>query len=88
MKSISAIQLHNKPELIVDEIDIADPTGKQVMVKLISSGICHSQLHQMHDNNLPKPFHSGLLMIYIFRHNIFDPFHLLKKVRHNTLLFL
>ena len=36
MKSISAIQLYNKPELIVDEIDIADPIGKQVMVKLIS----------------------------------------------------
>ena len=59
MKSISAIQLYNKPELIVDEIDIADPTGNQVMIKLISSGICHSQLHQMHDNNLPKPFLLG-----------------------------
>ena len=59
MKSISAIQLNNKPELIVDEIDIADPTGKQVMIKLISSGICHSQIHQMHDNNLPKPFLLG-----------------------------
>ena len=59
MKSISAIQLHNKPELIIDEIDIADPVGNQVMIKLISSGICHSQLHQMHDNSLPKPFLLG-----------------------------
>ena len=59
MKSLSAIQLGNKPELIVDEIDIADPVGNQVMIKLISSGICHSQLHQMHDKNLPKPFLLG-----------------------------
>ena len=59
MKSISAIQLHNKPELIIDEIDIADPVGNQVMIKLVSSGICHSQLHQMHDNSLPKPFLLG-----------------------------
>ena len=29
------------------------------MIKLISSGICHSQLHQMHDKNLPKPFLLG-----------------------------
>ncbi len=59
IKSLSAIQLENKPELIVDEIDIADPVGSQVMIKLISSGICHSQLHQMHDYNLPKPFLLG-----------------------------
>ncbi len=59
MKSLSAIQLDNKPELIVDEIDIADPIENQVMIKLISSGICHSQLHQMNDGNLPKPFLLG-----------------------------
>tara|TARA_B100000941_G_scaffold286611_1_gene260483 strand:- start:10325 stop:11383 length:1059 start_codon:yes stop_codon:yes gene_type:complete len=59
IKSLSAIQLGNKPELVVDEIDIADPVGNQVMIKLISSGICHSQLHQMHDSNLPKPLLLG-----------------------------
>ena len=36
IKSLSAIQLENKPKLIVDEIDIADPVGNQVMIKLIS----------------------------------------------------
>ena len=57
MKSLSAIQLGNKPELIVDEIDIADPVGNQVMIKLISSGICHSQLHQMHDKTYLNLFY-------------------------------
>ena len=59
MKALSAIQLKPNDDLIIDEIDIADPEGKQVQIKLISSGICHSQLHQMHDNSLPRPFLLG-----------------------------
>jgi Zn-dependent alcohol dehydrogenase len=59
MKTLSAIQLEPKGKLILDEIDIADPEKNQVQVKLISSGICHSQLHQMNDQNLPKPFLLG-----------------------------
>ena len=38
MKSLSAIQLDNKPELIVDEIDIADPIENQVMIKVKLTG--------------------------------------------------
>ena len=59
MKALSAIQLEPQGNLIIDEIDLADPEGKQVQIKLISSGICHSQLHQMHDNSLPRPFLLG-----------------------------
>ncbi|HEU4345150.1 MAG TPA: zinc-binding dehydrogenase [Candidatus Binatia bacterium] len=36
----------NKP-LIVDEIEFPDPAPDQVLVKLFSSGVCHSQIHTM-----------------------------------------
>lgn len=36
----------NKP-LVVDDVEIPDPGPDQVLVKLFSSGICHSQLHTM-----------------------------------------
>ena len=35
--------------LQVEEIDIPDPAPSQVVVKQFASGICHSQLHQMHN---------------------------------------
>lgn len=35
--------------LSVEEISIPDPDPKQVVVKQHASGICHSQLHQMHN---------------------------------------
>jgi Zn-dependent alcohol dehydrogenase len=36
----------NKP-LVVDEVDFPDPGRDQILVKVLSSGICHSQLHTM-----------------------------------------
>jgi Zn-dependent alcohol dehydrogenase len=36
-----------KKPLIVDEVEFSDPAEDQVLVKLFSSGICHSQLHTM-----------------------------------------
>ena len=58
MKSRAAINVgHGKP-LVVDEVNIPDPQPDQVVVKLFSSGVCHSQLHQMHNTETPTP---GLL---------------------------
>jgi len=34
--------------LRVDEVDLPDPGPHQVVVKQFASGVCHSQLHQMH----------------------------------------
>ena len=48
MKSIAAINLEIGKDLVVDEIEIPDPRPDQVVVKLSSSGVCHSQLHQIH----------------------------------------
>jgi Zn-dependent alcohol dehydrogenase len=36
----------NKP-LVVDEVELPDPGPDQVMAKLFSSGVCHSQIHTM-----------------------------------------
>jgi Zn-dependent alcohol dehydrogenase len=36
-----------KKPLVVDEVEFPDPAEDQVLVKLFSSGICHSQLHTM-----------------------------------------
>lgn len=32
----------------VEELDLPDPTGHEVLIKEFASGICHSQLHQIH----------------------------------------
>ena len=43
----AAIYVEPKRPLIVDEVEFADPGPDQVLVKLFSSGVCHSQLHTM-----------------------------------------
>ena len=47
MKSMAAIQTEYGKNVQVEEIDIPDPTEEQVIVKLKSTGVCHSQLHHM-----------------------------------------
>lgn len=59
MKSIAAIHLSHGQKLVVDEIEIPDPRPDQVIVKLASSGVCHSQLHQMNNPDLPRPLVLG-----------------------------
>ncbi len=51
----AAIQLEHNAPLVVDELELPDPRHDQVRVKLLSSGVCHSQLHQMHNADLPRP---------------------------------
>ena len=40
--------------LRIEEVDLPAPTGHQVLVREFASGICHSQLHQIHGPR-PKP---------------------------------
>src|SRR5919199_3662702 len=37
-----------KGPLQIHELDLPDPGPHQVVVKQFASGVCHSQLHQMH----------------------------------------
>src|SRR5688572_22073744 len=34
--------------LVIEEVQLPDPGPHQVVVKQFASGVCHSQLHQMH----------------------------------------
>ena len=55
MKSTAAVFIGHGKKLVVDEIEIPDPRPDQVIVKLHSSGVCHSQLHQMHNTKTATP---------------------------------
>jgi Zn-dependent alcohol dehydrogenase len=47
VKGKAAIFVEPKKPLVVDEVVFPDPGADQVLVKLFSSGVCHSQLHTM-----------------------------------------
>jgi Zn-dependent alcohol dehydrogenase len=53
VKGRAAIYVEPKKPLVVDEVEFPDPGADQVLVKLFSSGICHSQLHTM--GRPPRP---------------------------------
>lgn len=59
MNTKAAIQLKQGDPLIVAELEVPDPRPDQVIVKLYSSGICHSQLHHMHDPQFTRPLVLG-----------------------------
>ncbi|HEX5369228.1 MAG TPA: zinc-binding dehydrogenase [Dehalococcoidia bacterium] len=59
MKTRAAIQLELNGPLVVDEIDLPQPDDSQVVVKQFASGICHSQLHQMHNPASVRPLLLG-----------------------------
>lgn len=46
-KARAAIFVEPRKPLIVDEVEFADPGPDQVLMKLFSSGVCHSQMHTM-----------------------------------------
>lgn len=55
MKSRAAIHIKTNQQLLIDEIDIPDPKTDYVNLKMFSSGICHSQLHQMNNPEFQTP---------------------------------
>jgi Zn-dependent alcohol dehydrogenase len=49
MRTRAAINTVPGHPLTVEEVGVPDPKPDQVIVKLLSSGLCHSQRHQMHN---------------------------------------
>ena len=49
MTTRAAIQLVSGEPLIIDELQLPDPRPDQAVLKLLASGICHSQVHELHD---------------------------------------
>ena len=58
-KFLAAVHHQYGEPLVVDEIEVGDPGPHHVFLKLFSSGICHSQLHQIHGITTPRPLLLG-----------------------------
>ena len=58
-RTVSAVQTEIGGKLLIEEVELPDPGPGQVSVKLYSSGVCHSQLHQMHNPALGRPLLLG-----------------------------
>ena len=56
MKTPAAIFVEAEKPLVVDDIDLPDPGLTQVAVRHFATGVCHSQLHELHrpNPNLPS----------------------------------
>ena len=59
MKVKAAIQADVGGPLVIDDLDIGDPGPTHVIVKQFATGVCHSQLHQIHNPALPRPLVLG-----------------------------
>ena len=59
INTIAAVQAEPGGALLVEELELPEPGPEQVRVKLLSSGVCHSQLHQMHNPALGRPLLLG-----------------------------
>jgi Zn-dependent alcohol dehydrogenase len=49
VKTRAAVHIEHGKPMVVEEIELPDPGPQQVIVKQFASGICHSQLHQLHN---------------------------------------
>lgn len=59
MQTLAAVQTECGGRLQLAELDLPAPGPDQVLVKMLSSGVCHSQLHQMHSPTLARPLLLG-----------------------------
>ncbi|HEY7496045.1 MAG TPA: zinc-binding dehydrogenase, partial [Candidatus Tectomicrobia bacterium] len=59
MKVKAAINVAVGEPLVIDDLDIGDPGPTHVLVKQFATGVCHSQLHQIHNPALPRPLVLG-----------------------------
>lgn len=56
MKTPAAIFVEAGKPLVVDDIELPEPGPTQVLVRQFATGVCHSQLHELHrpNPNLPS----------------------------------
>ena len=61
-RSKAAVLVAPNAPLVIDHVTFPDPQPDQVLIKLFASGICHSQLHQIH--RTPQTAHRGTSAVY------------------------
>jgi Zn-dependent alcohol dehydrogenase len=49
MKTRAAVHVEHGKPMLIEEIELPDPGPSHVVVKQFASGVCHSQLHQLHN---------------------------------------
>src|SRR5262245_37893531 len=59
MKVKAAINVEVGGRLEIDDLEIGDLGPTHVLVKQFATGVCHSQLHQIHNAALPRPLVLG-----------------------------
>ena len=59
MQTRAAIDVEFGQPLRIEEIELPDPNADEVLVELYASGICHSQLHQIHNAEAVRPLLLG-----------------------------
>ncbi len=59
MKSLAAIQTEFGKPLTIDYIDIPKINTNQVLIKVLASGICHSQIHEFNNPTFDRPLLNG-----------------------------
>jgi Zn-dependent alcohol dehydrogenase len=55
MKTRAAVHVGHGRPMQIDEIELPAPGPSEVIVKQFASGVCHSQLHQLHNQNMRTP---------------------------------
>jgi Zn-dependent alcohol dehydrogenase len=59
MKSKVAVHVEHGKPLVVEELEFPSPGPDQVLVRQFASGVCHSQLHQLHNPASARPLILG-----------------------------
>ncbi|MCA1646890.1 MAG: zinc-binding dehydrogenase [Chloroflexi bacterium] len=59
MKTPAAILVEADQPLVVDDVDLPEPGPTQVLVRQFATGVCHSQLHELHRPNPNVPLVLG-----------------------------
>ncbi|MGH2366433.1 MAG: zinc-binding dehydrogenase [Chloroflexota bacterium] len=59
MKTRAAIYVESGQPIVIDDVELPDPGPTQVLVKQFATGVCHSQLHQLHNPATRTPLLLG-----------------------------
>jgi Zn-dependent alcohol dehydrogenase len=59
MKTRAAVYVEVGKPMIIDDVELPDPSPTQMLVKQFASGICHTQLHTLHNPEVKTPLLLG-----------------------------
>jgi Zn-dependent alcohol dehydrogenase len=59
MKTPAAIYVESGKPMVIDDIDLPEPGPTHVVVRHFATGVCHSQLHELHRSNPTLPLVLG-----------------------------